>query len=167
MGRGFHPEKTMASYLTLEEFKLRSMMPQQQVDALEVAEPGFIAAALAMNSDWINARLRKRYLAPFASPYPPVVLGWLTAMTTLQCYGKSGWSPGSKSDEASIIDAAKEAREEVKEAADSKEGLFDLPLDTGDSSGVSKGGPLSYSEASPYAWTTLQSNTGRDEDSNT
>ena len=154
----------MAAYLTVAEFRTRTIMPQQQVDALEVAEPGFLDSALLAGSDWINARLRKRYAAPFATPYPPVVLDWLTRMVTLQAYGKSGWSPGSKSDEASIIDAAKEAREEVKEAADSKEGLFDLPLDTGDSSAVTKGGPLSYSETSPYRWTTLQGDTGQEED---
>jgi len=40
---------------------------------------------------------------------------------------------------------------ELKEAADSKDGLFDLPLraDT-TATGVSKGGPRGYSEASPY-----------------
>jgi hypothetical protein len=154
----------MASYLTVAEFKLRTIMPQTSVDALEVQEPGYLAAALEQRSDWINARLRKRYAAPFVLPYPPVVLAWLTAMVTLEAYGKLGWNPASKSDEASIITAATDARDEVKEAADSKEGLFDLPITTGDSSGVTKGGPLSYSEASPYVWTTLQAETGRGED---
>jgi hypothetical protein len=140
-------------------------MPQQQVNSLEIDEPGFLSAAIAQVSDWIDARLRKQYAVPFERPVPPVVLGWVTAMVTLQAYGKCGWNPGSKSDEESIIGAAKDAREEVKEAADSKDGLFDLPLRAGGDSAVTKGGPLGYSETSPYVWATHQSRTGREEDS--
>jgi hypothetical protein len=53
----------------------------------------------------------------------------------------------------------------LKEAADAKDGLIDLPLraDT-TASGISRGGPLAYTETSPYAWTDVQAETGRSED---
>ncbi len=53
----------------------------------------------------------------------------------------------------------------MKEAADSAEGLFELPLRADlETSGVSKGGPLGYTEASPYRWTDRQADDGRNED---
>ncbi len=128
-------------------------MPPDDFDAID---PAFVESRLAIGTSEINGRLRKRYMAPFASPVPEAVLGWLTAIVTPELYFRRGWDPASEQG-AAIIDAAKRAREEIKEAADSKEGLWDLPLreDTTDE-GISKGGPLAYSEASPYEWLDVQ-----------
>jgi len=154
----------MASYLTVPEFRVRTVMSNASVDELEVREPGFLDAALSDWSAWIDARLSKRYAAPFTAPYPIVIRKWLDHLVTPEAYTKLGWSPSSVSDQA-IVERATRARDEIKEAADSKDGLFELPLrsDT-TATGVSKGGPLACSEASPYAWMSKQAATGRSED---
>lgn len=153
-------------YLSVAEFQLLTAMPQQDVDALEVAEPGYIQTRLNIRSRWMDARLRKRYVVPFASPYPEIVKLWLSALVTPEAYGKRGWSPASKSDEEAIIGPAREAMTEIKESADSMAGLFELPvLDAADSDAVSKAAPMSYSEQSPYVWATSQADAGREEDS--
>lgn len=136
-------------------------MPSEDVDELEARRPGFIAQRLEIGTSRINGRLRKRYAAPFASPVPEIVLGWLDAVVTLEAYIARGWNP---SDEQSkqISDAAAQAFADLKEAADSEIGLFDLPLreDT-TAEGISRGGPLGYSESDPYTWTDLQREAAR------
>jgi hypothetical protein len=156
----------MASYLTVTEFKLRSIMPQADVDALELREPGFLAETIADWSEEIDARLRKRYVAPFSSPYPRTIIRWLVKLVTRDAYEKRGLDPSSASDEKAIYGAAETAEAELKEAADSEKGLFDLPLRADDStSGVVNGGPLGYTEQSPYTWATLQKRAAIEEES--
>lgn len=146
----------MSTYLDVDGFRLRTAMPLEDVDDLEQRFPGFLAARLAVASSEITSRLRKRYSAPFAAPVPEVVLGWLVALVTPVAYLRRGVNPADEQF-ASIVEEAKLAREQMKEAADAEEGLFDLPLraDT-TTSGISQGGPMVYSEASPYEWTDVQ-----------
>jgi hypothetical protein len=147
----------MASYLTVEQFKLMSLMPSRYADELEIEQPGWVLQQLDSKSRWIDARLRKRYAAPFEAPVPEIVLDWLQRIVTARCYLKKGIDPTDK-ESASIFDDAETAETEVQQAADSVAGLFDLPLraDLPASTGIVKGGPIVYSEASPYTWTTLQ-----------
>ena len=147
----------MTAYLDVAAFRLRTVMPGEDVDALEVTYPGFLAAKIAEASAWLNGRLRKRYVVPFAAPVPEIVLSWLVRVVTLDAYLRRGFDPSSKQDQE-IIKAATDAKAEVKEAADSKDGLWDLPLreDAQGTSGVAAGGPLGYAEASPYDWTDRQ-----------
>lgn len=151
--------------LTLAEFKLRSTMPPEDVDALETAYPGFLLARLVIHTAWIHARLKKRYAVPFVESIPEIARGWLTHLVTYDAYMRRGYNPGSQEDGQIKLDADM-ARAEVKEAADSNEGLFDLPLraDSPSASGISKGGPFGYSEQSPYVAFDLQRDTGRGED---
>lgn len=141
-------------------------MPQADVDQLEAVEPGFLAAVLDENWDLITSRLRKRYdIAAMQADPPKAALRWLTKLTTRDAYDKRGNNPTAASDIQAIYGAAERAETELKEAADSKDGLFDLPLlSTQTSSGVTKGGPLGYAEQSPYTWASLQACDGRDED---
>jgi hypothetical protein len=81
---------------------------------------------------------------------------------TPHAYLKRGCNP-SDAQLVELFKDAEKAEAEIKEAADSETGLFDLPLQSG-ASAISKGGPLSYSETSPYVWSTLQRDTGRGED---
>lgn len=100
-----------------------------------------------------------------ATPVPEIVLGWLTTLVTVDEYTKRGANfqdPG--------LDWLKEALqtvlEEVKEAADSKDGLFDLPSSEDTDSAVTTGGPLGCSDASPYAWQDRQACLGSAQDGN-
>lgn len=138
-------------------------MPTEDVDALGTT---WLENALEDASAWIDSRLRKRYAAPFSSPYPRAVLRWVADIVTEQAYLRRGANP-LDAQQQQIAAAAERARTEIKEAADGNEGLFDLPLrsDT-TATGISKGGPRSYSEQSPYVWMNAQHSTGRDEDSN-
>ncbi len=129
--------------------------------------PSFFESAEVMIAAQIDSRLRKRYDVPFASPVPEAVLRWETALLTRYFMGRRGFNPGSEQDKAMILDAATTAEAEMKEAADSKDGLFELPLTQGanpDVTGVTKGAPLGYSETSPYVWTDIQACEGHFED---
>jgi hypothetical protein len=144
--------------LTLDEFKLRTVMPSGYVDELVMSEgPNFWPAQFAAAQEWIDARLAKRYALPFAAPVPGVYLGWITVFATLAGYQRRGWDPSAKQNEL-VVKAVDDAKKEISEAADSAGGLFELPLraDTPGASGVAVGGPLGYAEASPYDWTDRQ-----------
>ncbi len=154
------------AYLDKAAFAILTVMPAESVDAIEVVAPGWIDAQLEYWSKQIDSRLSKRYATPFAAPYPEAVTGWLARIVTVRCFLKRGVDPSDMQFDEYKADAAA-AMEEIKEAADSNEGLFDLPLraDT-TASGISRGGPFGYSEASPYVWTDGQAETGRNEDRN-
>lgn len=144
-------------WLNITGFKARSVMPPEDVDRLEAQYQGFLTTALADHQERIESRLRKRYAIPFADPVPLTAVRWLVSIVTALAYDRRGWNPSSQENER-IGKAADTAEAEIKEAADSDAGLFDLPLrrDLPQSSGVSAGGPFGYSEASPYAWTDVQ-----------
>lgn len=155
-----------ASYCTVTLFKKHSEMPSVFVDQLETAEPGFLDVQLERASRDVDARLAKRYAVPFASPVPDVVVGWVARIVAPRAWRKRGVD-AQDVDFEQVQRDAEAAWAEVKEAADSAEGLFDLPLraDT-TASGISKGGPFGYSEQSPYVWTDQQVDVAREEDSN-
>ena len=154
----------MPAYLTLVEYRGLSLMPGEDVDALEVRYPGWVAAQLGLASAHMDARLAKRYEIPFAAPYPVAVVGWLVRIVDVRALVKRGVS---SSDEqfTLIAEDAKAAAEEIKEAADADKGLYELPLraDTV-AQGATRGLPLVYTEASPYVWTDVQRRAGYDED---
>lgn len=154
----------MSAYLTLSEFKSRTVMPGEYVTAIERQDSGWTATRLEVNSAEIDARLSKRYAVPFGSPPPIAIQRWLTAITTLECYLKRGFDPTDKQG-ALYVQHRDEALAEVKEAANAVDGLFELPLRADTSaSGISKGFPKAYSEQSPYVWMDGQRATGVNED---
>lgn len=148
---------SVTPYLTLQEFRERTTMPDPQVDALENKRPGFILKRLAYWTSEFNATLAKRYLVPPPAPIPEVLLGWLTDVVTFDAYIATGFNPGSEQD-ATIGAASERAQKKVEEAANGANGLISLPLKegSGDEEGISRGGPLGSSEASPYAWLDAQ-----------
>lgn len=150
-------------YLTIAELKLRAVMPPEFLDALESVQPGWVEAQLEQVSRWIDSRLMKRYAVPFIDlPYPEVVKGWLARLVTFEAWQRRGWDPQDPQ-AVQIQRAAELAREDVKEAADSVTGLYDLPLLDGKSL-ITKPRPFSYTEASPYVWTDEQVRSGSYED---
>ncbi len=101
------------------------------------------------------------YTAP--TPILEVFLLWLTDLVNLDILRKRGSS--NDIDRKVFEDEAARVLAEVDKAANSKDGLFDLPM-VADSqpSAVSKGGPLFYSESSPFVSADRQECEGRIED---
>lgn len=156
----------MASPLSVGEFRVLTIMPGDAVDELETRRPDFLVGQLNRYWNWLQAVLRKRYdVKAMAADPPETVLGWLVDLVTKEAYDARGYDPSGKSDEDAIKGRAERARAEIKEAADSQNGLFELPLlATLETDGVSKGGPLASSEQSPYVWADTQRELGRGED---
>jgi hypothetical protein len=98
-----------------------------------------------------------------APPVPETVLGWIVAMVTVDVYQKRGVNPQDPMI-LQCVAAMDGALAELKEAADSKDGLFDLPACEDTDSAVTTGGPLGYTETSPYVWTDQERRAGRGED---
>lgn len=154
----------MSSYLTLAEFRALSLMPASDVDELEARVPGFIAGQCEVASADLDALLRKRYDAPFTSPYPVKVRAWCARIVTRVAFLKRGIDP-TDPQWAAYDEDAKTALAEAKEAADSVTGLYDLPLrsDT-KATGLRAPAPLAYTETSPYVQQDVQAAAAYDED---
>jgi hypothetical protein len=152
------------AYLTLTEFRLATDMPATFVDEIEARTPGWFDQRLLLESANIDARLCKRYDAPFKLPYPIMVHRWLTDLVTMRAWLKRGVHSLDEQI-AEYKKAADGADRDLLEAANSNTGLFDLPLraDT-DASGVTRGFPRGYTEASPYVWADVQQVAGQSED---
>jgi hypothetical protein len=93
------------------------------------------------------------YSAP--TPVPETILGWIVALVTMDLYRKRGVNPQDPTIET-VREEAIRALAELKEAADSKDGLFDLPVNENADSAITTGGPLGYAEQSPYTWTDIE-----------
>jgi phage gp36-like protein len=155
----------MSQYLTLETFRDLSLLPPSYVDTIEAMHPGWISRQLARWSAWIDARLAKRYATPFDAASPPfIVEEWLNRLVTHRCYLKRGVD-ATDSQVDDIKQDAEKAAAEIKEAAESKEGLFELPprQDLPDEQGITRGSPMGYAEQSPYTWAELQKDASADE----
>jgi hypothetical protein len=156
------------AYLTLAIYKNLTLAPPSYVDDVEVRHPGWVLAQLEFWSAWIDSRLKKRYAAPFAaSPNTPtVILGWLVRILDAELYLKIGINPRDEQAATVVQERAAEAKTEVKEAADSREGLFELPLrsDQPEVTGITRAAPLGYTEQSPYTWIGIQRDAERNGD---
>jgi len=152
------------AYQTLAEFRSASIMPGAFIDQLEQSEPGWIAGRLVYVSALMDARLAKRYAAPFKAPYPVAVCDWLARIVTYESWLKRGISPTDQ--EASEYKTQSDnAYADLKEAANSETGLFELPLRSNtDASGITRGFPHGYSESSPYVAFDDQARRGHQED---
>lgn len=144
-------------------FRTRTFMPDEDVDELWAERTGYLEALSAGAKADVEARLKKRYVVPFddvgvvggPNPLPEIVVRWMTRIMTPEAYRARGYDP-----QDSTLDSAEKDRErayeEIKEAADAKDGLYDLPLRTDSASAGIIGVPLGYSEPSPYDWTDKQ-----------
>lgn len=100
-----------------------------------------------------------------ATPVPEIVLGWLTTLVTSDTMRKRGVNPQDPGIDM-LRESVNQVESELKEAADSKEGLWDLPSTEDSDSAVTTGGPLGYSDASPYGWQMRQASNGEAQDEN-
>lgn len=138
------------------DFRNRTQMPDEDVDALWESRPGFLEAKIRGARANIYGRLRKRYVTPM-DPEPEIVVTWIARFVTPDAYIARGYNPQDTT-MSSLLDDRALALAEVKEAADAEGGLYDLPLlDGGDASAIAKAGPLGSSDPSPYDWVDRQS----------
>lgn len=143
-------------YITDEEFMSLTVMPREDVYQLKVTEPSWLAAQILSFSAMIDGRLSKRYACPFVSPYPEVVRRWVVRLVTPHALMRRGVNALDQMYQA-IQDDATKAWEEVTEAANAKEGLWELPLkETDSTNGITRSSTLAYSERDPYSWTDVQ-----------
>lgn len=155
----------MSAYVDMAYVKLVGSMPAADIDAVETMYPGTFVGLASAVSRLFDSRLAKRYAAPFAASVPEAVKLNVAFVVVAHLWKKRGFNPGSAQDELIEKDRL-EALAWLKEAADSKEGLVELPLreDLPSGDGVERGGPLGYSETSPYKWTDRQACEGRFDD---
>ena len=154
------------AYLDKDAFAALTVMPEEYVAQIEMVSPGWVDGQLEYWSRQIDSRLAKRYAVPFSSPYPVAVCGWLARIVTVKCFLKRGVDPQDEQFDEYKSDAAA-AMDEIKEAANSETGLFELPLRADkNASGISRGGTFGYSETSPYVWADIQGRVGHAEDRN-
>ena len=156
-----------AGYQTVPQFKNLTLLPGIFIEELEATQPGWTQAQLDYWSRWLDSQLRKRYAVPFVDPIPEVVAGWLTRIVSLRVLLRRGVDP-TDAQFTEIKTDSDGARSEIREAATSGDNVYELPLraDLPGTSGVVYAAPLSYTEASPYVWTTVQRESARDEDQN-
>jgi hypothetical protein len=155
----------LSAYLTVAEFKPRTIMPDAQIDRIEQKTPGWLDAQLESSSRWADMWLAKRYPVPFAAPYPEAVKSWVARMVTQRAYLHHG-IPSSDAQQALVAADAQKAEDEIKQAADGQLGLIDLPGGAANVSGVMFGGTRVYSESSPYVGKDVQRTRARGEDRN-
>lgn len=156
----------MSTYLTIAEFKMRTIMPWAQIDRIESQlAPGWLAAQFASSSNWVDTRLAKRVPVPLTEPIPEVVKGWVARMVTLRAYLVHG-IPASDAQITLVTADADKAEQEVKETADGQLSLIDLAPSGQAVNSVQFGGTRAYSEASPYVGYDVQVDRARDEDRN-
>ena len=156
----------MPTYLTIAEFKMRTIMPWAQIDRIESQlAPGWLLSQFASSSGWIDMRLAKRLKVPLSEPVPDQVKGWVARMVTLRAYLQHG-IPASDAQIALVTADAEKAEAEVKEAADGQLSLIDLASSDQQAHSVQYGGTRAYSEASPYVGYDVQLERGRGEDRN-
>jgi phage gp36-like protein len=140
------------SYLTsIEEFTDRSEFGPDLATRLESLRPGHLMRLAASVSAEVDVRLGKRYARPIPNP-PEIVKTWCAALMTPRAFRALGTNP-SDAQQQDITAAQVTALQELKEAADAANGLFDLPLSAADSkSGIKEPATLACSEQSPYTW---------------
>lgn len=138
-------------------------MPAEDVADLEIRYPGIVSKTCIKISGMFDARLRKRYAAPFETPYPDALVFNVALEVAYRLWLKRGFNPTSAQDSAIVQDHT-DAMAWLKEAADSEKGLLELPKkeDGLNAGGVSAGAPLSYSEQSPYVWADNQRDDAED-----
>src|SRR5580658_6575792 len=129
-------------------------MSAADITIVENKTPGKVESLIAGNWAWMCGLLLKRYPLPWPLPVPELLLLWLTQITTPAVFrsrGVAGMGADSQIDRLDKL--ADEAKKEVRDAANGQNGLFELLMsDASPGTAVALGGPLAYTESSPYFW---------------
>lgn len=148
----------MSNYVTMQDVKDLGSMAPEDVDALEALYPGIVVRIATAVSGLFDARLAKRYAAPFIEPFPNALVFNVSRMVAWRLWIRRGFNPSSPID--TLLEKENlDAEAWLKEAADGDKGLVELPArqaTPGEATAVNVGGPLGYSEPSPYQWLDVQ-----------
>lgn len=126
------------------------------VDEVEQLHPGFIEAHLRKKSGTIDGLLAKNFAAPFDAPYPDKVTEWLQRLVEPIVYLKRGVEQ-SDAQFATLIEDAKAANEELQNAANASENLWNLPLRSDlPKTDARRPSVLSRSDPTCYDWMARQ-----------
>lgn len=156
----------MSAYLTIATLKTSSIVADEWIDEVELRYPGFITQQIQLTSGWMDGRLRKRYPNAFTVPYADQIVQWCAAIVADKVMRKRGIDETDRQAEQYAEDR-KRAEDEIKEAADSENGLWDIPLRSDTlTTGIVDPVPRSSSQQSPYVWQDEQIATAMNEDLN-
>ncbi|WP_434042247.1 MULTISPECIES: phage protein Gp36 family protein [Sorangium] len=148
----------MSCYVTVQDVMDLGILLQEDIDWLEQRYPGIVLRIATKVSGYVDGRLAKRYGVPFVTPYDDGLVDAVAGIVAYRLYVKRGGKPEGTKAEAAVR-AHDAAMAWITEAADSKDGLVELVRTQSSPRGetsVNKGGPLGYSEASPYTWMDRQ-----------
>ena len=140
-------------YVDLEYLKNVGTYEPDSLDDFNERYPGRVDAIIESISRIFDARLSKRYAVPFEAPYPEAVKFHIAQIVCHQVRLQRGSNLGSEQD-SDLVKAKDDAWAWVREAADAKDGLVELPLredPAAAQSAVKRSGALGRSDASPYA----------------
>jgi len=140
-----------SNYLDTDQTALSyfSAFNPQNAAELDAKWPGKLQALCSAASGWVDSRIGKRYVRPV--PNPPDIIRKLTAwLVEPEAFMALGIRPSDE--QWTLVEKHFEfVHEQLKEIADAKDGLYDLPLSANDdSSGIVAPVTLGYSEQSPY-----------------
>lgn len=175
------------AYVSRRFLELFGSMPKSDMDDLDtnavaifgVADLNtalFGADGIALTvSGQFDEKLTKRYQTPLGvdgsgtfnlDDVPLGVKSRVCEIVMFHLWVKRGMNPTSAQDQQAIIEAKDAAWKWLDEAADSEKGFVELPRRaiTPDIADVSKAGPRSYSEQSPYVAFDIQGRDGRADD---
>lgn len=176
------------AYVSRQFLQLFGSMPKSDMDqldtdaatifgvaTLDLALFGTDGIAITVSAQF-DEKLTKRYVTPIGvdpgtgtfslDDVPLGVKSRVCDIVMFHLWTKRGFNPASVQDQQAIIDAKDAAWKWLDEAADSEKGFIELPRRaiTPDIADVSKAGPRSYSEQSPYVAFDQQGKAGREDD---
>lgn len=141
-------------YLVYEQLADYCELP---IEYLAEAGPDFCTAQIAIAESRVNDQLSKRYAVPFALAND-TVKGWIASMVALKILTRRGIDPTDILWKT-IQDAATIANDEIKQAAQSDTGRFDLPK----ANAARKPVIVGSSDHDPHAWIRRQAIKTREE----
>jgi hypothetical protein len=134
----------MPAYLTLAQYRAITTVDGSVVDLCGTKGKS-VQRWLDLSSAHIRARLVKRYAIDWSEvenqPVPDKIIEWLILLVDIPVCKCAGATPEGRVDDWTREDEQR-VNDELKEAADSETGLFELPLREPGASAATKGAPI-------------------------
>jgi hypothetical protein len=148
----------MPSYLTLAAYRSITTLDGSIVD-LCAAKGKDVQRWLDLESAHIRSRLVKRYAIDWTEvtnqPVPDKIIQWLILLVDIPVCKCTGATPEGRVDDWAREDQAR-VNDELKEAADAENGLFELPLRETGASAIHIGVPHVVERLTPAGyWDTV------------